>query len=60
VPATPPPRAAAAAPEAEEEEPTFDSDHDGVAQAAVLLEAARAAFPFCEECARQAAMQARV
>jgi hypothetical protein len=53
----PPPRPAPAPIEATEEEPTFDSDHDGVAQAAVLIEAARAAFPFCEECARHAAMQ---
>jgi hypothetical protein len=33
-----------------EEEPTFDSGHDGVAQAAVLIAAAKAAYPFCEEC----------
>ena len=41
-----------------EDEPTFDSDLDGVAQAAVLLAAAREAYPFCEQCARQAAHQA--
>jgi hypothetical protein len=33
-----------------EDEPTFDSGHDGVAQAAVLIAAAKAAYPFCEEC----------
>lgn len=43
----PPPRTA---PEPEEEPPTFDGDHDGVTQAAVLIAAAREAFPFCEEC----------
>lgn len=36
--------------EPEEEVATFDSDHDGVAQAAVLIAAAKAAYPFCEEC----------
>jgi hypothetical protein len=41
-----------------DDEPTFENDHDGVAQAAVLLAAARAAYPFCEECARHAAMEA--
>lgn len=40
-----------------EDHPTFENDHDGVAQAMVLLAAAENAFPFCEECARQAAMQ---
>jgi hypothetical protein len=40
-----------------EDNPTFENDHDGVAQAAVLLAAAQAAFPFCEECARHAALQ---
>ena len=34
----------------EEEVDTFDSDHDGVAQAAVLIAAAKAAYPFCQEC----------
>lgn len=43
-----------------EDEPTFDSDHDGVLQAAVLIAAARAAYPFCEECARHAAEEAAV
>lgn len=33
-----------------EDENTFDSDHDGVTQAAVLIAAAKAAYPFCEEC----------
>ena len=58
VPAAAPaePRASAPA-EVVEDDPTFESNHDGVAQAAVLLAAARAAFPFCEECARHAAMQ---
>ena len=57
------PAAAAPAPQAStpaevvEDDPTFENDHDGVAQAAVLLEAARAAFPFCEECAQHAAME---
>lgn len=45
----PPPRERRAA-EPEEEIDTFDSDHDGVAQAAVLIAAAKAAFPFCQEC----------
>jgi len=40
----PPPRERKA-PEPEEEVATFDSDHDGVAQAAVLIAAAKAAFP---------------
>lgn len=40
-----------------EDEPTFANDHDGVAQAAVLIEAARGAFPFCAECAKYAAEQ---
>ena len=31
-----------------------------VAQAAVLLAAAKAAYPFCEECAKHAALQASV
>ena len=57
------PAAAAPAPQASgpaevvEDDPTFENDHDGVAQAAVLLAAARAAFPFCEECAQHAAVQ---
>jgi hypothetical protein len=57
------PAAAPAAPrestpaEVVEDDPTFERDHDGVAQAAVLLAAAQAAYPFCEECARHAAMQ---
>jgi hypothetical protein len=37
-------------PDRPEEEPTFDPGHDGVAQAAVLIAAAKAAYPFCEEC----------
>jgi len=41
-----------------EDEPTFLGGHDGVAQAAVLIAAARGGFPFCEECARHAAQQA--
>ena len=41
-----------------EDEPTFQGGHDGVAQAAVLIAAARGGFPFCEECARHAAQQA--
>ncbi len=45
----PPPRERKAA-EPEEEVDTFDSDHDGVTQAAVLIAAAKAAFPFCQEC----------
>ena len=36
--------------EPEEEVATFDHDHDGVLQAAVLIAAAKAAYPFCEEC----------
>lgn len=44
-----PPREARVA-ERPEDEPTFDSGHDGVAQAAVLIAAAKAAYPFCEEC----------
>jgi hypothetical protein len=53
----PAPRRAGPA-EVVEDDPTFESDHDGVAQAAVLLAAALAAFPFCEECARHSALQA--
>lgn len=45
----PPPRERRAA-EPEEEVDTFDSDHDGVTQAAVLIAAAKAAYPFCQEC----------
>ncbi len=45
----PPPRERKAA-EPEEEVDTFDNDHDGVTQAAVLIAAAKAAFPFCQEC----------
>lgn len=57
-PATEPaPRRAEPAP-VPEDEPTFEGPHDGVAQAAVLLAAAKAGFPFCEECARHAAQQA--
>lgn len=37
-----------------EDPPTFESGHDGAAQAAVLIAAARNAFPFCEECQRLA------
>ena len=40
-----------------EDEPTFESNHDGVRQAAALLAAAELAYPFCEECARQAELQ---
>lgn len=43
--------------EVRDDDPTFQSGHDGVAQAAVLLAAAREAYPFCEECARHAAME---
>jgi len=32
---------------------TFDSAHDGVAQAAVLIAAAQAGVPFCEECQKE-------
>jgi len=57
-PAAPAPAPRASGPaEVVEDDPTFENDHDGVAQAAVLLAAARAAFPFCEECARHAAME---
>ncbi len=61
---------AAAAPEAPpaerkeqeiiEESNTFDSDHDGVAQAAALRTAAADGVPFCAECARYAAEQAAI
>lgn len=37
------------------DEPTFEPEHDGVAQAGVLIAAAKAGMPFCEECARAAA-----
>jgi hypothetical protein len=49
-PATPPQRLAE--PTEEEEEPTFAAQHDGQAQAATLVAAARSGVPFCEECAR--------
>lgn len=55
--AVPAPRQARAA-ERAADEPTFESNHDGAAQAAVLIAAAAGGFPFCEECARHAAMQA--
>jgi hypothetical protein len=54
------PKPAPKAQEEVEDEPTFDSDHDGVLQAAVLIAAARAAYPFCEECARHAAEETAV
>lgn len=38
-----------------EETNSFDSEHDGVAQAAVLRAAALIGVPFCAECARAAA-----
>ena len=50
------PRSSAPA-EVVEDQPTFENDHDGVAQAAVLIAAAREGFPFCEECAKYAAEQ---
>lgn len=53
--AAPPPRQAAPK-EEKQDAPTFQGGHDGWAQAAVLIEAARSAFPFCEECARATAM----
>jgi len=40
-----------------EDDPTFESNHDGVKQAAALIAAAESAYPFCEECARQAELQ---
>jgi len=43
-----------------EESNTFDSDHDGVAQAAALRAAAANGVPFCAECSRYAAEQAAV
>lgn len=59
--------AVAEAPPAERKEPeiieetnTFDSDHDGVAQAAALRAAAANGVPFCAECARYAAEQAAI
>ena len=55
--AAPPPLRASGPAEVAEDDSTFENDHDGVAQAAVLLAAARAAFPFCEECAQHAAME---
>jgi hypothetical protein len=57
-PASAPSAPRAAAPvEVVEDAPTFESDHDGVAQAAVLIMAARSGFAFCEECAKHAAQQ---
>ena len=47
-------------PEIVEETNTFDSDHDGVAQAAVLRSAAADGVPFCAECARLAAQQGAI
>lgn len=49
-PAEPPPRLAE--PTQEEEAATFAAEHDGQAQAATLIAAARSGVPFCEECAR--------
>lgn len=43
--------------EAVADEPTFESNHDGVAQADVLRAAAATGIPFCEECERAAALQ---
>jgi len=53
--APPPP---AKSPEIVDETNTFDPDHDGVAQAAVLRAAALHGIPFCAECARTHAEQA--
>ncbi|MBI2685712.1 MAG: hypothetical protein HYX27_05310 [Acidobacteria bacterium] len=55
-PAAAPPPAAKVA-ERPEDGPTFIGNHDGVAQAAALIAAAKAAYPFCEECAKHAADQ---
>jgi hypothetical protein len=44
-----------AEPEQEEEAATFAAEHDGQAQAATLVAAARSGVPFCEECARDEA-----
>lgn len=52
-PAAPPPRQKKETAPIEDE-PTFDGKHDGVAQAAVLIQAARSGIPFCEECSRAA------
>lgn len=51
------PAPAPAARQEEEEQPTFIDNHDGVAQAQVLVAAARAAYPLCEECQRHAVQQ---
>ena len=51
----PPP--AAKVPELVDEDNTFDTDHDGVAQAAVLRAAALHGVPFCAECERAASPQ---
>lgn len=58
----PPEAAAAPAPapatqQEEQEQPTFIDNHDGVAQAEVLITAARNASPLCEECQRIANQQ---
>jgi hypothetical protein len=55
-----PPPPAVKEPEIVEETNTFDSDHDGVAQAAVLRAAALNGVPFCAECARAGAEQEAV
>ncbi len=47
-------------PEIIEETNTFEPDHDGVAQAAVLRQAAAVGVPFCAECALYAAEQAAI
>lgn len=52
----PPP--AAKVPELVDEASTFDNNHDGVAQAAVLRAAALHGVPFCAECERAASPQA--
>ena len=53
--ASAPAPAPATAREEVEDPPTFEEEHDGVAQAATLIAAARDGAPFCEECARRAA-----
>lgn len=57
-PAAPAAKKTSAPAEAQEDEPTFHQEHDGVAQAGVLIAAARGGFAFCEECAKSAAEQA--
>ncbi|HYI95966.1 MAG TPA: hypothetical protein VEX68_20660, partial [Bryobacteraceae bacterium] len=54
---TPPPSVSApASPDREDPEPnTFDSEHAGARQAAILTEAAEEGVPFCEVCERERA-----